>query len=198
MPGVVTVLTSADVPGEGDTGPARRDEPLFPDEVMFHHQPVAWVLAETLDAAQRGAARVVAEYEALPAILTIDEAIAQDAYLAGPFRITRGDVAALETCALRCTGELRIGGQEHFYLETQAALAWLDETGGVGAALVDAASVRDAGGRGARAGRATASRHGRVPADGRRIRRQGDAGQRRGPRSRRSARGRRSGRCACG
>ncbi len=129
--GVVTVLTSADVPGEGDTGPARRDEPLFPREIMFHHQPVAWVLAETLEAAQHGAARVVAEYQALPAILTIDEAIAQQSYLAGPFRITRGDVGVMETCALRCTGELRIGGQEHFYLETQAALAWLDETGGV-------------------------------------------------------------------
>ncbi|AMY07017.1 Xanthine dehydrogenase molybdenum-binding subunit [Luteitalea pratensis] len=131
VPRVVTVLTSADVPGEGDTGPARRDEPLFPDEVMFHHQPVAWVLAETLDDAQRGAARVIAEYEELPAILTIDDAIAHDAYLAGPFRITRGDVGAVETCALQCTGELRIGGQEHFYLETQAALAWLDETDGV-------------------------------------------------------------------
>ena len=131
VPHVVTVLTAADVPGEGDTGPARRDEPLFPGEVMFHHQPVAWVLAETLDEAQRGAARLIAEYEPLPAILTIDEAIAHDSYLAGPFRITRGDVGAMETCAFIVKGELRIGGQEHFYLETQAALAWLDETGGV-------------------------------------------------------------------
>jgi xanthine dehydrogenase large subunit len=130
-PGVATVLTSADVPGEGDTGPARRDEPLFPDEVMFHHQPVAWVLAETLDEAQRGAARVIAGYEELPPILTIDEAIAHDSYLAGPFRIARGDVAAMEHCTVKVEGELRIGGQEHFYLETQAALAWLDETGGV-------------------------------------------------------------------
>ena len=49
--GVVTVLTAADVPGEGDTGANRHDEPLFPREVMFHGQPVAWVLGETLDAA---------------------------------------------------------------------------------------------------------------------------------------------------
>jgi xanthine dehydrogenase large subunit len=60
--GVVTTLTDTDVPGEGDTGPTRRDEPLFPREVMFHRQPVAWVLAETLEAAQRGAARVRVEY----------------------------------------------------------------------------------------------------------------------------------------
>ena len=59
-PGVVTVLTQADVPGEGDTGANRHDEPLFPAEVMFHRQPVAWVLGETLEAAQRGAARVTA------------------------------------------------------------------------------------------------------------------------------------------
>ncbi len=130
-PHVVTVLTAADVPGEGDTGPARRDEPLFPREVMFHQQPIAWVLAETVEAARRGAARVVAGYEPLPAILTIEEALEQDAYLAGPFRIARGDMSALDTSAVRVAGELRIGGQEHFYLETQAALAWVDETGGV-------------------------------------------------------------------
>jgi xanthine dehydrogenase large subunit len=46
-PGVAAVLTSADVPGEGDTGPNRHDEPLFPTEVMFHSQPVAWVLGES-------------------------------------------------------------------------------------------------------------------------------------------------------
>jgi xanthine dehydrogenase large subunit len=130
-PGVVTTLTVDDVPGEGNTGPARRDEPLFPRQVMFHQQPVAWVLAESLEAAQRGAARTVATYEPLPAILTIEEALAQGTYLAGPFRITRGDPGALDRSAVRVAGELRIGGQEHFYLETQAALAWVDETGGV-------------------------------------------------------------------
>ena len=80
----------------------------------------------------------------------------------------------------RCVidGELAIGGQEHFYLETQAAIAWLDESGGVAAALVDAASVRDAGDRRARARRAAQSGDGRVPAHGRRVRRQGSAGER--------------------
>ena len=80
-PGVMTVLTQADVPGEGDSGANRHDEPLFPTEVLFYHQPVAWVLGETLDAAQRGAARVTAEYEPLPAILTIEEAIEAGSFL---------------------------------------------------------------------------------------------------------------------
>ena len=74
-PGVVTVLTADDVPGEGDCGANRHDEPLFPCEIMFHRQPVAWVLAETSDAARRGAARVTADYVPLPAILTIEQAI---------------------------------------------------------------------------------------------------------------------------
>jgi len=130
-PGVVTVLTEADVPGEGNTGANRHDEPLFPREVLFHSQPVAWVLGDTLDAAKRGAERVAVEYEALPAILTIQEAIDAGSFLNDTVRIANGDLSALETSAVRLDGEIAISGQEHFYLETQAAIAWLDETGGV-------------------------------------------------------------------
>ena len=132
-PGVLTTLTGRDTPGEGDTGPSRHDEPLFPTEVMFHRQPVAWVLGETLEAAQRGAARVRVEYEPLPPILTIEQAIAAGSFLTDSFRLARGDVSAIAVSALRVDGELAIGGQEHFYLETQAAIAWIDETGGVAA-----------------------------------------------------------------
>ena len=129
--GVVTVLTQDDVPGEGDSGANRRDEPLFPTEVLYHHQPVAWVLAESVDAAKRGAARVCASYEPLPAILTIEEAIASASFLTGEHRIVDGDCAVIDASPLRIQGELRIGGQEHFYLETQAAIAWIDESGGM-------------------------------------------------------------------
>ncbi len=131
-PGVVHVLTGADVRGEGNTGAARHDEPLFPVEIMFHQQPVAWVLADTLDAAQQGARRATAVYEPLPAVLTIEDAIAARRFLTAPLRLARGDVSAIDTSALRIEGTLAIGGQEHFYLETQAAIAWVDETGGIG------------------------------------------------------------------
>jgi len=131
-PGVVATLTGSDVPGEGNSGANRHDEPLFPDEVMHHLQPVAWVLGESLEAAQRGAARVTVTYQPLPAILTIEEAIARQAFHSGPLHLRRGDAArAVAESALRIGGELHIGGQEHFYLETQCALAWLDESGGV-------------------------------------------------------------------
>jgi xanthine dehydrogenase large subunit len=130
-PGVVTVLTGTDVPGEGNSGANRRDEPLFPREVMFHGQPVAWVLGETAESARLGAARARVEYEPLPAILTIEQAIAAGAYLTEPLRLANGDVAAISSSVLRVTGELAMGGQEHFYLETQCSIAWMDESGGV-------------------------------------------------------------------
>jgi xanthine dehydrogenase large subunit len=128
-PGVTTVLTHADVPGEGDSGATRHDEPLFPTEVLFYHQPIAWVLAESIDAAQRGAVRVAVEYEPLPALLTIEQAIEAGSFLTDELRIADGDTTAIGASPVRITGELRIGGQEHFYLETQAAIAWIDEAG---------------------------------------------------------------------
>ena len=128
-PGVTTVLTQVDVPGEGDSGANRHDEPLFPTEVLFYHQPIAWVLAETLEAARRGAARVVVEYHPLPAILTIEEAIEAGSFLTERLRIADGDIGAIDASPTRIKGELRIGGQEHFYLETQATIAWIDESG---------------------------------------------------------------------
>ena len=132
VPGVVTVLTASDVPGEGDSGANRRDEPLFPDTVMFHRQPVAWVLGETLEAARAGADKVSAEYRPLQAIVRVEDAIAAKSYLCGPLVLQRGDAhAAIAGSPHRLEGEVSIGGQEHFYLETQAAIAWLDESGGV-------------------------------------------------------------------
>ena len=67
MPGVVRVLTAADVPGVNDAG-VKHDEPLFPDEVMFYGHAVCWVLGETLEAARLGAAAVEVEYEPLPSL----------------------------------------------------------------------------------------------------------------------------------
>ena len=74
VPGVVRVLTADDVPGVNDAG-VKHDEPLFPTEVMFHGHAVCWVLGETLEAARLGALAVEVDYEPLPAIVTVREAI---------------------------------------------------------------------------------------------------------------------------
>ncbi len=132
VPGVVTVLTAEDAPGVADSGAARRDEPLFPKEVLYHHQPVARVLANSLEAARLGAARVTAQYRPLHSILSIEDALAQASFHSGPLVIERGAAAdALARSPHRIEGDIRIGGQVHFYLETQSSVSWLDETGGV-------------------------------------------------------------------
>ncbi|WP_337867190.1 xanthine dehydrogenase molybdopterin binding subunit [Meiothermus sp.] len=129
VPGVVRVLTAQEVPGLNDAG-IKGDEPLFPAEVMYHGQAVAWVLAETEEAARLGAAQVVVEYEPLPAILTIQEAIAQGSFQGATLQVRRGDLEqGFGASARVLSGALYLGGQEHFYLETQASLAQLDETG---------------------------------------------------------------------
>ncbi len=129
-PGVLCVLTAADVPGENDIGPARHDEPLFPSEVAFHGHAVAWVVAATEDQARLGAAAVKVDYEPLPAIHSIEQAIEAGSFLTDVERMRRGKPEeAMLASKHRLEGELRIGGQEHFYLETQAALAWVDEGG---------------------------------------------------------------------
>jgi xanthine dehydrogenase large subunit len=129
-PGTVRVLTAADVPGENDTGAAVHDEPVFPSKVMFHGQAVAWVLAETEEAAKLAAELVSVEYEELRPILGFEAAIAAESFLTPPLRIVRGEPArAIAEAPVVVEGELEVGGQEHFYLETQAAIAHYDENG---------------------------------------------------------------------
>ncbi|WP_420113104.1 xanthine dehydrogenase molybdopterin binding subunit [Pseudactinotalea sp.] len=131
VPGVARVLTAADVPGINDAG-VKHDEPLFPTEVCYMGHAVAWVLGETPEAARLGAEAVEVEVEELTSIVTVREAIDAGSYQGAARTVSRGDVeAGLAAAAHRFSGELEIGGQEHFYLETHAALALVDEGGQV-------------------------------------------------------------------
>ncbi|AKJ14679.1 xanthine dehydrogenase [Streptomyces incarnatus] len=131
VPGVVRVLTGADVPGVNDAG-MKHDEPLFPDEVMFHGHAVAWVLGETLEAARLGAAAVEVELDELPSLITLQDAMAAGSYHGAQPVMVHGDVdAGFADSAHVFTGEFQFSGQEHFYLETHAALAQVDENGQV-------------------------------------------------------------------
>ncbi|PNY79826.1 xanthine dehydrogenase molybdopterin binding subunit [Deinococcus koreensis] len=131
VPGVVRVLSAADVPGVNDAG-VKGDEPLFPETVRYHGHAVGWVLGESEEAARLGAAAVEVEYGPLPSVITVQEAIAAGAFQGARSTLRRGDVAVGFAGAARVfEGEFEIGGQEHFYLETNAALAHVDEAGQV-------------------------------------------------------------------
>ena len=133
VPGVHAVLTAGDVPGENDTGPILHDEPLIADEVVkFYGQAVSWVVADDEGLAQAAASLVTVNYESLPAVTTIAQAIEAQAFHLPPARVARGDAqSALARSPHRLQGELMIGGQDHFYLETQTSWAEIDGEGTV-------------------------------------------------------------------
>jgi xanthine dehydrogenase molybdopterin binding subunit/xanthine dehydrogenase small subunit len=132
MPGVVAVLMAEDIPGHNNVGTGQ-DEPLFADkEVRYHGQVVAVVVGHSPKACRAAAAAVVVEYEPLPALVGIGDAIARGSFHTPPHTLARGDAgAALAKAPLRLDGEFSFGGQEHFYLETQAAWAEAGEGGSV-------------------------------------------------------------------
>lgn len=131
VPGVVRVLTAADVPGINDAG-IKHDEPLFPTEVMFYGHAVCWVLGETLEAARLGADAVHVQYRPLPSLLTLTEAIEAESFQGNQPTLSRGEAdAALDTAAHRFSGDIEFSGQEHFYLETHASFVYVDEGGQV-------------------------------------------------------------------
>ena len=125
LPGVAAVLMAEDIPGQNNVGVSRHDETLFAaDEVCYHGHIVALVVGETLAACRAAAALVEVDYEPLPPIVSIADAIAQKSFHTEPHVLQRGDcAAALRRAPRRLAGEFSFGGQEHFYLETQAAWA---------------------------------------------------------------------------
>ncbi len=133
VPGVVAVFTHRDVPGENQVGPVIHDEELFAfDTVRFLGQSVALVVAESYAAARAGVKAVELEVDPLPAITTLDEALAKGSFLTDPHTMQRGDVeAAFVGAPLVLQGQVRTGGQDHFYLETQCSLALPEEGGTV-------------------------------------------------------------------
>lgn len=126
-PGVVDVLTAKDVPGENDISPTgRHDEPVLADGlVQFHGQPIFCVIARTREAARRATKLAKVEYEELPFILDVADLDPHRAkHVTPPLTLSRGDArAAIRQAPKRIKGRMALGGQDHFYLEGQIALA---------------------------------------------------------------------------
>lgn len=127
VPGFVRLFTAKDLsPTENAIGPVLKDEELFrAEKVTSTGQPIGLVVAETLEAAERAAKLVKVEYEELPPVITIEDAIGAKSFHPAELMIQDGDIEKgfLEPDLVTVEGEIRIGGQEHFYLETNAALA---------------------------------------------------------------------------
>jgi xanthine dehydrogenase/oxidase len=126
LPGVYDYVDHRDLPSPAANwwGAPKSDELFFAvDEVFTAGQPIGMILATSAQAAEAGSRAVKIEYEDLPAILTIEEAIEADSYFDHYRFIKNGDAeSAFKEADLVFTGVSRMGGQEHFYLETQACV----------------------------------------------------------------------------
>jgi len=125
MPGVVDVVLAADIPGDKMLAAFAGDEPVFAiDTVQFVGQVVGVVVARTVMQARKAARKVQLRIEALPPVLTLQDALKAQSYVLPPVHVRRGDAAmALQAAQHTLQGTLEVGGQEHFYLEGQIAYA---------------------------------------------------------------------------
>ncbi|MFN3663250.1 xanthine dehydrogenase molybdopterin binding subunit [Yoonia sp.] len=131
-PGVIAVLSAADLPYVNDVSPNAHDEPLLAvDRVHYLGQPLFLVVADSHLAARKAARLGEIEIDAETPVLTIDQAMQADSrYEDGPRIWTKGNVdQTLAQAPRRIKGRIDMGGQEHFYLEGQAALALPQEGG---------------------------------------------------------------------
>ncbi len=130
-PGVSAVVTAADVPGVNDVAPVLAGEPALADGVATcAGQPVCAVAADGRERALAAARLVGVSWRELEPVLSVEEAWERRLFVCPPPKIVRGDAeAAIAAAPLEVSGEVRCGGQDHFYLEGQAALAVPGEGG---------------------------------------------------------------------
>ena len=131
IPDVIDIITAKDVIGKLDIAPVFDGDPLLAKEkIEFFGQPVAAVAAKNIKAAKQALKKIKVKYKPLPAILSAKEAYAKDSFFLKPLVIKRGDAKkAIQQAEYKIKGEFSIGGQDHFYLETQASLAIPTEDG---------------------------------------------------------------------
>jgi xanthine dehydrogenase molybdopterin binding subunit len=124
VPGVHAVLCFKDIPGTNQMGPVVHDEVVLAEqEVVCVGQAIFLIAAENEDQCREAEKNIRVEFEPLPAILTIEQAIEHKSQLGAERRMQRGDVgAAMKSAPNKFSGELRTGAQEHWYLETQVSL----------------------------------------------------------------------------
>jgi len=123
--GFIAFYSAKDITGSNHIGAVVKDEEVFVTEYVKHFGAVLGVvIATSHELANSIAKKVVVNYEDLPAIITIDDAIKSESFFEGRHEIVKGDVKQLELESdLIVEGDIKLGGQEHFYLETNCTVA---------------------------------------------------------------------------
>jgi xanthine dehydrogenase large subunit len=131
IPGIVGIYTANDIPGDKHFGPLFKDEPVLADgELLYVGQPVVVIAAENRDALRAAKKALKISATATDPILSIERSIELGRFIGPARRIARGDAAlALAAAPRRLSGVFQCLGQEQFYLESQAAIAYPGEQG---------------------------------------------------------------------
>jgi xanthine dehydrogenase large subunit len=131
LPGVIAIALPTDIPGDNNYGGVLHDDPIFAEGlVQYVGQPLFAVAAETYALARKAARLATIDYAPLPAILDIRAALAAQSYVLPSQKLTRGTPhEVLQTATRRLQGTVHMGGQDHFYLEGQIAIAIPQEDG---------------------------------------------------------------------
>ncbi|MCL4124357.1 UNVERIFIED_CONTAM: hypothetical protein GTU68_024351 [Idotea baltica] len=129
--GVIAVITADDLPAANDVSPSIHDEPMLATgAVHYIGQPIFLVVADTHLNARKAARLGQIKITPIAPILTIDDAIKADSKFEEPIEFLKGEPdTALKSALHQISGSIEIGGQEHFYLEGQAASALPQENG---------------------------------------------------------------------
>jgi xanthine dehydrogenase large subunit len=124
-PGVVAVITAADIPGVNDIGGVLKDDPIFAERlVQYVGHSIFAVAATTVEHARRTAQLAIIEYEDLEPVLDVDTALRKESFVLPTNQMSRGDARrAIGDARNRLRGRFRIGGQDQFYLESHIAFA---------------------------------------------------------------------------
>lgn len=123
--GIECIIAAKDIPGKNQMGPVIHDEKcLAEDKTECIGQAILLIAAQNQDSIDNALKLIKIEYETLDPILSIDDAISKDSKIAPTRFINRGDISkGFSESDHILEGELNIGGQEHWYLETQSAFA---------------------------------------------------------------------------
>ena len=131
LDGIVEVITHADIPGHNLYGPVIKDERFLAEDIVeYVGQPIAIIAGESRRAIRQAKKRTLLEIQELTPVFTIDEAITAKQFIGVPRTFKQGNFdKAWRESKHKLTGTFVSNGQEQFYLESQAALAWPGEYG---------------------------------------------------------------------
>ena len=131
LDGIVGVFTCADIPGHNFYGPVIQDERFLAEDIVeYVGQPIAVIAGESRKAIRHAKKKVLLKIEELTPVFTIEEALVAKQFIGVTREFKQGDFEKAWSIAEQTlAGTFVCGGQEQFYLESQAAIAWPGEHG---------------------------------------------------------------------